>query len=344
MGDFATKWDTSPSVSLSTTSPRFAGTAHLALSSINTQGLMKILTAAQEDDVLIVGRANWMDGGSDGGTTSGIFRFRSDSGVTDHVSITVTAAGEVRARRGNGAGTVLKTSAAGVIVFSIWQYVEARVKLHDTAGEVQVWVNGVLVLEVTPTTEGGNVDTKNSGTKTVLDAVTHGGGGGGTTVRGRDFYIFNEQGTENNGPVGDRRVYVSLPTADTAQEDFTPSAGSDSFAMVDDPAGAIADEDATYIESSTAGHVTRLALANLPADVTVVDAVQVTTRARKDDAGARTYRSGILSDATTANGETIAPNTGYESTANPFDLDPDGDVAWTVAAVNALELQVEVVA
>jgi hypothetical protein len=72
-----------------------------------------------------------------------------------------------------------------------------------------------------------------------------------------------------------------------------------------------------------------------------VYAVQVQAYAKKDDAGAASYRVGINSNSNVENGPDVSPGTGYAATFAIWDLDPDGDVAWDEAAVNALKVRVE---
>ena len=89
----------------------------------------------------------------------------SDTAATSHLTLRVTSAGLLEVRRGTTSGTVLASSAAGAIVVSTWQYVELLATLNDTTGAVEVRVDGVTVCSAS------GVDTKNAGTKTVLDAV-----------------------------------------------------------------------------------------------------------------------------------------------------------------------------
>jgi hypothetical protein len=83
-------------------------------------------------------------------------------------------------------------------------------------------------------------------------------------------------------------------------------------------------------------------LPNHPASGNEVFGIRVTSWARKDDAGAASFRNGIFSDATVANGADQALSTSYASYSDIFQDDPDGDVQWTTAAIDALKVQVEV--
>jgi hypothetical protein len=73
-------------------------------------------------------------------------------------------------------------------------------------------------------------------------------------------------------------------------------------------------------------------------------ALQLATVARKDDAGSRSLRAVLRSDAVTATGATRSLATSYVLYDDPFDTDPATGGNWTRGAVDALEAGVEVVA
>lgn len=317
-----------------TTDPRFPGTGYVTGGAFNTEGLQFTCKPADEDDLFIIGTAYWIDGATDAGSAAGIIGFFSDAGVTSHVRICITADGAVRVRRGDGAGTILGTSSTGVVPFNTWFYIAAKVRLHDSTGTVDIEINGSNVLSLT------GLDTKNGGTKTVFDTAGWGAPGGGLSPRRRDLYVCNEAGTKNNDFLGDVRVTASFPTGDTTPEQWTPSTGSDSFAVVDEASPNTTD----YLESSTVGHITRMTLADLPDTTHEVLGVVVKSYAAKSDAGAvREFRNGMFSDATTEVGATNVLGTGFTTFLDVFELDPDGDVDWTPTSYNASAVQVEVV-
>lgn len=316
------------------TNPRFSGTLSVSLASINAKGLQFLVKPADEDDVLIAGMACYMDLGRDSGSSSdGFMRFWSDAGETSHVTFCATVDGAIRARRGAGNGTSIGLSASGVFPFNTWCYIEAKVTLHDTTGTVDFRIDGVSVLSLT------GLDTKNAGTKAVFDSVSWGDGGSGVTTQARDFYVCNTAGTKNNDFLGDVRATFLPPTGDTTPEQWTPSTGSDSFAVVDEATPNTTD----YLQSSTPGHVTRMTLADLPDTTHEVFGLFVKSYAAKSDAGDASFRNGIFSDATVENGATNVLSTGFTTFMDGFELDPDGDVDWTPTSVNALAVQVEVV-
>jgi hypothetical protein len=82
---------------------------------------------------------------------------------------------------------------------------------------------------------------------------------------------------------------------------------------------------------------------DLPFTPQAVHAVQVSWRARKDDAPTREVRSKIRSDAATADGATRTLTSSYLYYHDVFEQDPDAAGPWTGAAVAAMEIGVETV-
>lgn len=330
------KWTNAPAApTINTTNPRFAGSSafQIGAAAMGSGTLFRQSLGTGEHATMIVGaayRAESSLAGADNSTVC-LLAFRSDAGVTVHVVLTVTATGEMRVRRGSGSGTILGTSAPGVFTADTWHYVEMKVFLSDTVGTVDVQVDGVNVLSLT------GQDTKNAGTETVFDQVEF--GTFFVTTRLRDIYVANGAGTVNNDFLGDCRVTALLPDADSTPEDWATSTGTSTFALIDEvpPNG-----DTDYIQSDVNGQISRVAFANLTDVTHTVYGVQTAAYARKDDAGARSVRVGIFSDATLGNGADHVLATSYTTKVDLFELDPDGAVAWTPAAVNAAFVQVEV--
>lgn len=117
----------------------------------------------------------------------------SDSNGLHHETFSVTTTGAIEVRRGNVAGTVLGTSASGLIAINTWNYFEAQVLMHDTAGTVIVRLNGTQIINLT------GVDTKAAGTKAVYDSVELSAGGSGTTHNFDDLYLSSGAGCSFKG-------------------------------------------------------------------------------------------------------------------------------------------------
>ena len=90
---------------------------------------------------------------------------KSDATSTNHLVLSVIPTGILELRRGYP-GTVIATSAAGIIAINTWYFIEIQAKLHDTTGFATVRLNGVDVISF----PAG--DTKNAGSKTTFDSIS----------------------------------------------------------------------------------------------------------------------------------------------------------------------------
>jgi hypothetical protein len=102
-------------------------------------------------------------------------------------------------------------------------------------------------------------------------------------------------------------------------------------------------EDSNYVSSATVGNKDLYDVTDLPFTPSSVYAVKVTWRARKDDATTRTVRANLKSGATTANGATKAMGASYQSYSDVYLTDPNTSAAWTVSAVNAIQVGPEII-
>jgi hypothetical protein len=113
------------------------------------------------------------------GSLTAYIQWRSDAGATLHGSVEFDSGGFVDFRRGDG--TVIGSTASGTgIVVNTWYFIEASVKVADSGGSCVVKRDGVTILSVTG-------DTKNGGTKNVLDRVLI-----GNTSLWDDIYVRND--------------------------------------------------------------------------------------------------------------------------------------------------------
>lgn len=266
------------------------------------------------------------------GTLIGLY-----NSATRHVYLTYNGPSQ-KLEIKNNAGTILAETTAGDTVLDTWYYIEFKVYVHDTAGTVDLWVNGTHVIDSSVI---GVKDTRN-GTPTTIDVVRFGVGGATDGQDGwylDDIYILNNSGSVNNDVLGPVIVQTLTPvTPDTATADWTPVNAGDNYAEVDD---ASHDSDSTYVSSGTAGHKDYYNFSNLTANTEDVYAVQITGVAKKTDAGLRSLKLNVTSNGTEDAGAANALDTSYGYYTEIVELDPDTSSAWTPSSVNAATFGIE---
>jgi hypothetical protein len=136
---------------------------------------------------------------------------------------------------------------------------------------------------------------------------------------------------------GDIRVDYIAPTADTAQDDWTASAG-DSFSCIDEVPRSTAD----YIYTQTNGHATELDLGAWTETNKTPVLVDAMGAAQQDAATGESLKVGVDSNGIDDTTE-YALSTAWKYYHHYMAQDPDGPGAWDDAAIEALKYRVEAV-
>jgi hypothetical protein len=207
----------------------------------------------------------------------------------------------------------------------VWHYIGVEFVRDGSAGEVRLYLDGVLEDSVTGVNTGSNdIELMQ------LEAFST------NAVFMDDYYVVSGATW-----LGEQRVEYLPDSADTAQKDWTPDTGSDNYARVND---VPMDGDGSYVSASTIGDRDLYEIDPLSSTPDSIAAVQVVVAGRKDDVTTRTIAPVLVSGATTDVGDDIGMASGYKVGVQLYDLDPDGSVAWEAAAVNALNVGMEVTA
>lgn len=216
-------------------------------------------------------------------------------------------------------GTAEGTSGAGVAVLNDFVYFELRFRIHASAGELRLYVNGTNTLDAT----GLNLGSTPFGT--VLFILNSSSGG---CVD--DIYIMNGEGASPSNTavaLGDVHVATILPESD-ASKGWTPSSGTRHSDLVDDPEP---DDDATYVSSSTPGQIDSYNYPDLYRTSQTVYAVQTNIHARKDGIKNRTIKD-IVNGSAGEEKAVAAENYVFHRQAHT--LNPATGEPWTLSAVN----------
>lgn len=282
--------------------------------------------------------------------------------ATTQVGIDIMPSGQLRAIRSTSAGTgiyLASTDAApaesglytvlGTSVNSIASssddYLEFKITHHASNGIIEVKRNGnaFWTLSSQNTAVSGSANSS---------SVLVGGyaaliGGSALNVENHylrgivsDFYLLDTTGSFANTFIGDIEVEPLSPTADGTYEEWTLSAGSDAFDLVDDAANAI-DGDTTHISSGTLDQRATFVTSNssAPTGGSVV-AVVITCYCKKTDGGSNLV-AGMARLSGTDSVGTNFDVPGTYAFRQSYMYEKPGGGAWTVADVNDAELGVK---
>ena len=255
------------------------------------------------------------------------------SGTTFLISVGVTATQNIFIQCGGYAGPIIAYGGTPVRT-NAWNYIEMQVSNFSSGGgAVKVWLNEALILDLSGvmTTYGGY---------SVAEAVMLGGRSSWlrTDMPDQyfdDFYLTDANGSDNTANLGDVRIIEQLPISDHDKE-WTPSAGIDHYALVDDPAAAI-DDDATYVTTPTHDAKDTYAFPPLPTVTGDVKAMAMNFYAKKLDSGSRgVSMTATLNESPPAYGDGNERRVGgdYVFYQSFMERDPNGAL-WTIPNVNA---------
>jgi hypothetical protein len=213
---------------------------------------------------------------------------------------------------------VIASSAAGVINPAAYNYIEVDAQIAASAS-VTVKVNNTVVIDVS------GVRTRVPGTSAVVNQFELKAIGGVTTGRHDDFYIRDPkaigQGLAFYGPI---RVRVAVAVSDSTPLLWTPSTGTDHFAMVDE---IPPDDGTTYVSGDTPNQIDQYLYgisgisngASIPVVQHSMDAALV-------GGGSRALGSSCGGIVT---GD-VQVTSVYNMVIVPYELDPVTGLAWVV--------------
>ena len=155
----------------------------------------------------------------------------------------------------------------------------------------------------------------------------------GTSTAWDDLYICDDSGSAPyNNFLGEIRVYSLSPTGAGSSTQWTPDSGSNYARVNEVPYSA-----ANYVQSGASGQRDTYVMADLPASVGAVLAVQNNVIAKRTDASPVSVKPAIKSGASVYYGSPIALTTNDTTLTDLRITDPNTSAAWTAGGVNALE-------
>jgi hypothetical protein len=229
--------------------------------------------------------------------------------------------------------TVLAASAPFIVSQSIWYFIEMKVTIADSGGNVRVRINEQEVINFTG-------DTRNGGAAQV-DYITigHDGVSSGPADLWDDWYWLDGTGSAPyNDYLGDVKVETLVPNGAGASTQLIPSTGAN-WQCVDEQPPSTAD----YVSSATVGQRDTYAHTDLVTTNAQVFGVQVQSYAQASDAGIANLKCVTRgnSGALRYGASSILSSTPGWVMGGVQTTDPDNN-PWTIASVNAAEHGVEV--
>jgi hypothetical protein len=220
--------------------------------------------------------------------------------------------------------TLLGSTADYLVSFNKWFYIEGKITISATVGEVTLRVNETQVLNLT------SQDTKNGSdyirffqlSSTCLDIDTN----------------FDDVYVDDATFHGDCRIRTFVPDSISAtNNDFTASAGNKDECVDDNPPT----DDTDYIVSDTLNHKQGFGITT--GVVGTVKGSQLNNFCRIDEAGSRKITPLIRSNGADYSGtETDEITADYLFEHEIWETDPDDAAAWTQTKLEAAEFGLEI--
>lgn len=242
-------------------------------------------------------------------------------------------------------GTLLGATAAGLISAGTYSHIGLEWNFHASTGYARIYINKAQ--GGSANFASGNTDTTNIWTSGQWHTLAW-------LPKGYidDLYWGDTVGASPwNAFLGDCRVQGQLALTDAVggvatYRDFTPSAGTDHGALVDENPP---DDATTYLSSATIGHRETLFFPAISISTGTVYAVQLMPNAVKTSAGGRQIQNFIRvsSGSTSLAGQIWSPSqTNYKYYPAVMQTNPAaGGAAWTASTVNTgFEGGIEIVA
>lgn len=269
--------------------------------------------------------------------TGELFGFRGLSGSNNSSSLwcQYESSGKLQVYRYKdttlGSPILIAETPSNTIRLNTYHYIELKIVFTKAnTGSVEIKVDGTTKASTGGINTIRNTDTSFSNYISNINFIANG-------YIMDDIYIADNSTSFSNTYLGDCKVLVLRCESNTAQQDWSYVGTSAVSAIY-----SIADQDNSYLYSSTANQKSTFNLENLPGDVTLVKGIQVCLGAKKTDASSRSIAP-VLSNGSS---EYIGANTYLWSDEHKYSLysygyNPIDDTSWDSTKINNLLLGVE---
>lgn len=255
----------------------------------------------------------------------------SHSGGSNQFTLTTLSDGTLQLRRGGTGGTVVASSAAGVIPLSTFFFMELRVFCDPAAGTADIIVGATSVISATGLNTQGYGSSPLVGRLELCEPVSG-------NVRLDSWYWRDDL---TSMAAGAPYIETRWPIADVPGGDWAASTGSILTDM-------LSQKRASTDRYITAGDVAATQMFDLdsfvPRTISSVKGLRIIVNAKKADAVARTLSIVLDIGGTIVTGAAKALSTSGSFYWDIYELNPVTGLAWTDAEVQALNVGVTAVA
>lgn len=236
-----------------------------------------------------------------------------------------------------GSTSLIDSGSTVDFAIDTWYYIEMKVYCDNSAGTVDVKVDGTDVIN------GTSLDTQyhsgfNYYARVAFDVKT-----AVPNCYIDDFYVCDGAGAVNNDFLGTCNVHTLLPDGDGNKTDWTRASGATNYEMLDD----LKYVTGNYLSSNTVGHQANVTLEGLTesgsipgimynGETVISGNVAMYAKAQTQNGTGTIQDLGVLVPSTTDFGSMANCHT------HIMENDSDGNV-WTQSTVNDVRLGVEVV-
>ncbi len=232
-----------------------------------------------------------------------------------------------------GSSAAFTSNSANSIVLGEWNTIALHFKCADSGGRWRLILNGVeqfnLIGDTRSGTSGPNIDRVVIGTPR---------GGAGLEWDWDDFILHDASGSYLNGILtSDLKIETLRPTADQPGGGWTPSTGTDRFALVDD----VSPNDADFLSATATGAREIFTMSNPVAEPQTTHALVMNVRGRRTDVGARVLKPFIRVNAAEDLNAGLALSNQFSTLQHPVYRNPDGGGPWAGSTINAAQLGIE---
>jgi hypothetical protein len=217
-----------------------------------------------------------------------------------------------------------------------WHHIEWRWNQANAANTHQVYLDGNLEISVS-----NNFNTSGRAATALRFEQMNGPGVLGLAP----VYAYDSNGAPNASsdyPLGQLALGTKRPNSDQGVQ-FTPTPPGTNFSKVNEQTP---DGDTSYVQDATNGDQDLYGYTNLP-NINVTPSkiwgAMLNGYVENPVTGTQRFQQIAKSGATQVNGATTVIPTSYATLQQAFNLDPNGNVTWTLAALDAAFFGVRVV-